>query len=183
MGCKAQNPVIDLSDRDGERNVGAYYKDMNFVLNPFVGTWLYTNGNDTLKIVFKKIVQNYNTKYYEDFLIGEYQYIKNGEELYNTLSDINSVLPIQTRHSIVGNTLPTTTTPFNDYTTNNFRVRLAFNEDSPFACRIEIRKTEVNGVDAIQVFKTSKPPDRKNGMPYLGNAMIQDGWYTLVKVP
>tara|TARA_R110001599_G_C11974559_1_gene634292 strand:- start:50 stop:577 length:528 start_codon:yes stop_codon:yes gene_type:complete len=67
----------------------SYYKDINNVLNNFEGTWLYTNGNTSLKIKLVKSLKYFNGKYYEDLLVGGYQYIKDGIEKINTLSDAN----------------------------------------------------------------------------------------------
>jgi hypothetical protein len=101
--CRAQNPVIDIiGSRMGQPN-GHYVKDMNFHLNPFQGTYLYTNGNTSLKIVLVKKERQYNGRYYEDLIIGEYQYIENGIEKVNTLNQINTVYNDQRSHNIDGN--------------------------------------------------------------------------------
>lgn len=71
----------------------AYYKDVNGFNNQYFGTWVYTNGNTMLKITFIPKSNFYVTtdirNYYADFLIGEFQYIENGIEKVNTLSNIN----------------------------------------------------------------------------------------------
>jgi hypothetical protein len=98
IGCKAQSPIID---RFGIEDYGivqnAYYKDLNNFFTPYVGTWIYTNGNTTLKITLRKRllfhVTNDIKTYYTDYLIGEYQYIENGVEKVNTLYDININYP------------------------------------------------------------------------------------------
>ena len=57
ISCKAQSPVLDISQDMGTENLtGAYYKDTYNLLNPFEGTYLYTNGNTIFKIVFQKKV-------------------------------------------------------------------------------------------------------------------------------
>ena len=55
FNCKAQSPIlaIETDSRIGISD-NSYYKDINNVLNGFEGTWLYTNGSDTLKIVLIK---------------------------------------------------------------------------------------------------------------------------------
>lgn len=181
--CNSQSPIVDLNDWNGQTPANIYIKDVNNVLNPFEGTWLYTSGSTTLKIKLKKITMFYNTLYYEDLLIGEYQYVKNGDELFNSLSEIDVILPFQTNHNIAGNLLQTTPSPFKDYTTDNFRVRLYLKEDSLYGCAVDIRKTVSNGVEAIQILKRSRPPLMKNGQDYALAPMIPDGFYTLVKVP
>lgn len=105
INCKAQSPIINIINDDGSDISGAYYKDVNNLLNPFEGTYVYTNGATTLKIVLvKKVLQAYNG-YYEDLIIGEYQYIKEGVEIANTLSEINTTYLNQRTHKIDGNFL------------------------------------------------------------------------------
>tara|TARA_R110002111_G_scaffold126258_1_gene190814 strand:- start:160 stop:699 length:540 start_codon:yes stop_codon:yes gene_type:complete len=81
-----------------------YYKDVNNVLNDFEGTWLYTNGNTSLKITLTKNIQYFNGKFYEDIIVGGYQYIENGVEKINTLSDA-SISNIGRNASIKGNNI------------------------------------------------------------------------------
>lgn len=104
-GCNAQSPVVDLEAWRGQTPANFYLQDVYGVLNPFEGTWLYTNSGTTLKITLKKITLSFNGLYYEDLLIGEYQYIKDGEELFNTLSEIDNILTYQDHHNIAGNIL------------------------------------------------------------------------------
>ncbi len=91
----AQSPVIDIEEysrKDAIEN--AYYKDINNFIDPFVGTWVYTEtcpitGNETVyfKIVLEKELMTYNGEYYLDMVIGEYQYKENEVELRNTLNN------------------------------------------------------------------------------------------------
>lgn len=99
----AQNPIIDISQSRFGQPDGYYMKDLNNLLNPFEGTYLYTNGNTSFKIVLVKKVQQYNGRYYEDLIIGEYQYIENGIEKVNTLPEINITYNNQGIHNISGN--------------------------------------------------------------------------------
>lgn len=103
INCKAQSPIIDIIDDDGSEVIGAYYKDVNNLLNPFEGTYVYTSGSTTLKIVLVKKVLQYNSQYYEDLIIGEYQYIKDGVQIVNTLSEITTTYLNQRNHKIEGN--------------------------------------------------------------------------------
>ena len=103
INCKAQSPIIDIIDDDGSEINGAYYKDVNNLLNPFEGTYVYTSGSTTLKIVLVKKVLQYNSQYYEDLIIGEYQYIKDGVQIANTLSEITTTYLNQRNHKIEGN--------------------------------------------------------------------------------
>ena len=103
--CKAQSPIINILDKDGTRDINAYYKDVNNLLNQYEGTYLYTNGTTSFKIVLVKKIMQFNGEYYEDLIIGEYQYIVNGVEIVNTLSELNTTYSNQRRHNIDGNSL------------------------------------------------------------------------------
>lgn len=96
INCKAQN----ISDLDFTRQTNAYYKDVNNLLNPFEGTYLYSNGSTIFKIELLK-----KSEYYEDLIIGEYQYILNGVQIANTISEINTTYLNQRTHKIDGNFL------------------------------------------------------------------------------
>lgn len=102
---KAQNPVIDIENRNGNRQTNAYYKDTNNLLNQYVGTYVYNYGNVSFKIVLEKRIQQYNGDFYEDIIIGEYQYIENNIELSNTIPEINTVYNNQIKHNIYGYSL------------------------------------------------------------------------------
>ena len=99
LSCKAQSPIISLSDHTAELVDNAYYKDIDGDLDNFVGTWIYTNGTSSIKVTFQKIEQVFNDEWYEDLLIGEYQYIENGVEKVNTLNNTPSDVY---EHSISG---------------------------------------------------------------------------------
>ena len=109
--CKAQSPVLNMEDANVTKSKApnnSYYKDVNNTLNTFEGTWLYTNGNTSLKIILvKKEMYHYQAgtrDYYEDLLVGGYQYIEDGVEKINTLSDANNP-SIGRNASIMGNNI------------------------------------------------------------------------------
>ena len=112
IGAKAQSPIIDFEDYKpvtlaGNRVKGAYYKDTKNQLNAYEGTYIYTNGTTSLKIILKKMMSTVPTNlYYEDIIVGEYQYIENGVEKINTFSKFNIGSPYKnTLHTIKGNLL------------------------------------------------------------------------------
>jgi hypothetical protein len=89
--CKAQSPIIPLytqSTYSGGIITDAYYKDVDSLQNQFVGSWKYTNGPTTFKIVLSKFNTHYNGKYYEDIIVGEYEYYENGVLKISTLSNL-----------------------------------------------------------------------------------------------
>jgi hypothetical protein len=105
LSCKAQSPIKNITEQGGPRIEGIYYKDINNYLDPFVGTYVYTNGTTSLKIVFEKKTMFYLLNQYEDLLIGEYQYIENGVEKINTLADLNGTYSNQNLPSFSGNSI------------------------------------------------------------------------------
>jgi hypothetical protein len=183
FSCKAQNPIIPIESRDGTRINGAYYKDTNNVFNGFEGTWLYTNGNTQLKIVLvKKIVSPFGT-YFEDLLIGEYQYIKDGQPLVNTLSNLTNSYPNHHYHSINGNGIVTTPDLLNctDCAPNEKRVSLGFTDALvDWSGFMIFKKTTVNGQEALKLYirYISKSVVEGEIVP---QQTITYGWYTLIK--
>lgn len=157
--CKAQNPIIDISESEMGLPNGYYMKDINNLLNPFEGTYLYTNGNTVFKIVLVKKIQQYNGEYYEDLIIGEYQYITNGIERVNTINEINTVYNDQRSHNIDGNLI----------VDNNFRIwkcpTCPANEKRLHGsirdastnryARITMRRTNENGQEVLKIYISS----------------------------
>lgn len=153
---KGQTVTIDIRDSELNQPDGYYSKDISNLLDSFVGTYLYTNGNTSLKIVLEKKVKQYNGRYYEDLIIGEYQYIVNGVEKINTLSQLNTVYSNQNRHKISGNHI---------ITNNNTRLwkcpQCAPNEKrlglgildaaTQRSAMIFMRRTTINGQQVMQV--------------------------------
>jgi len=84
--------TIDIDNGISFHNsiTNAYYKDVQGFMTPFVGTWLYTNGNTSFKIVLTKYSMEYTGEFYIDYIAGEYQYIESGVEIRNTLSNTDS---------------------------------------------------------------------------------------------
>ncbi|MFN7013808.1 MAG: DUF6705 family protein [Bacteroidia bacterium] len=109
FSCKAQRgsfyETVGLEDSSVEYALtGKYYKDLNNTLNNFTGTYLYTNGATSFKIILqKKIESSINDRYKEDILIGSYQYVENGVEKINVLNDINNNYPNGWKYNIHGN--------------------------------------------------------------------------------
>lgn len=150
LSCKAQ--TINIEDFDGNYSSGAYYKDTNNLLNPFEGTYVYTNGNNTLKLILRKVTMSNRANYFnEDLLIGEYQYVENGVEKINTLAQANVNYPNQINHSIDGNDiLEGTVRGCNDCAANEIRVGVSLNEPTTnnFALVI-LRQTTSSGQPAL----------------------------------
>jgi len=92
-------PVYEIGSADKKNNF--YYKDIDEFQNQFVGTWVLNEGPTYLKITFKKkpafLESRSDISYYEDYLIGEYDYKINGTTVVNTLENLNI------NHSVIFN--------------------------------------------------------------------------------
>src|SRR5574343_320349 len=97
LSLKAQ--IIDIYNDNSNTSgyvAGAYYKDLTNVHDQYIGTWLYTNGNTSLKLVFqerehvKSLTYKDGTFFYQDWLIGEGQYIENGTLKWNSLPNLSA---------------------------------------------------------------------------------------------
>lgn len=187
ISCKAQTPVFDIQDT---KNIvkdirGAYYKDTSNQLNAYEGTYLYTNGNSSLKIVLqKKVMSSMNGVYYEDLIIGEYQSIKDGVEKGNTLNKLTINYADQTKHNISGRFILTgTELGCKDCTPTEKRLRLGFIDGaSENVGEMDVRRTTVNGKNAIRV-KVSwiGPVAHKEGTPMSLPASVSGKEYILIK--
>lgn len=107
INCQAQSPIISLETPVFlPKTQNAYYKDVENNLSQFTGSWIYTDGNTSFKIVIqKREMALIPAGYYEDVLVGEYQYIKQGVEKVNTLSRLNTQLTDPWDYNIVGNSM------------------------------------------------------------------------------
>lgn len=184
ISCKAQSPVFDIEDRNNrvpEIN-GFYIKDTSDQLNAYEGTYVYTDGNTLLKIVLEKrtMYQLYAVPgiRYDDLIIGEYQYIKNGVEIINTLYKLAN----QNRHSIKANRILigkelgcNTCAPSEKRLAGGIVDEITHNSGD-----IQIRRVTVNGQAAIEIWigwmmRTYKEGTPKPAQPYFGS------YITLVK--
>lgn len=61
-----------------------YFKDVNNVLDKFLGTWKYETATESLEVTFVKITHETYNSDYVDMISGQYIYIKNGVTIINT---------------------------------------------------------------------------------------------------
>lgn len=185
LACKAQSPIYDISEPSFGKTPGSYFKDLNGNLDGYDGTYLYTNGTTSLKIVLKKKIKSYGY-YYEDLVVGEYQYIKNGVELHNTLANINvNYTDEDLNHLITGHRILTGTVyGCPDCSPTEKRLRLSFGDKKAHRIiGIDIRKTSVNGISAIKVlvFDEGSTIILKAGDPRSPAPSLEFGDYLLIK--
>ncbi|GAA4158801.1 hypothetical protein GCM10022217_20550 [Chryseobacterium ginsenosidimutans] len=153
--------IIDIRDTKYSYLSNTYYdyykKDLNNLLNPFQGTYIYTSGNTSFKIVLKKMIKQQIGLHFEDIIIGEYQYIENGIEKINTLSNIDIIYPDQFfKHNIVGNGIigNINNRQWKCPQCNPNEKRLSLIIEDKLSDRIAdllLRKTIINGKDVIQI--------------------------------
>jgi hypothetical protein len=177
-----QTSIVNILDLNGERLPNVHYKDINNLLNPYAGTWLYDNGTTSLKIILKKITSN-NSLYLEDMIIGEYQYVENGIEKVNTLNEIDIVYPNQISHHISGNSLikKTTRPVCNDCATNERRLRLGISEIGSFGT-VLVRIIDVNGQIGINIrIRRDESIAYVEGTPPPAEPKIPCGEFILIK--
>lgn len=196
--CKAQviNPVniIPIQNLDNVKVIteNDYIKDTNNLLNQFVGTWEYTNGATKLKIVLRKEVNDYNGYYREDLIYGEYQYIENGVEKINTLSEIDVEYTAQINHSIGGNAILENNArqlPCSDCLLNQKRFLGHISDPlKDITGRLFLRKIIVNGEPALSALihftgiRTTGTDASNIEQEFVGST-IPNGDYTLIKLP
>ena len=154
LSCKAQ--IINIKDQGSYmyRSQGQYYKDINNLLDPFVGTWLYTDGNKQLKIILTKKIDHNNGVYSEDILVGGYQYIVDNEILVDTLNEINGIYLNSILYPISGNRILENNynPPCNDCNIGEKRLSLSFSEPASNLKGILIlRKKTINGLELLEL--------------------------------
>ena len=178
---QAQSPIIDIEDFYIDPKVdNAYYKDINNYFNDFEGTWLYTNGNTSLKIVLIKQSMLYTGRFYVDYIGGEYQYIENGLEKRNTLSNTSIYTSsIQSGTLIKNNAKP----ECSNCQPNERRLRVIFSDRTrERSGTLVLKKTIVNGQLALQgqLWGEGGSYDEANPPQYFEMA-VPSGNYTFIK--
>ena len=86
------NAQISLASLEGtnQRLQNHYYQDIENFLEPLAGTYLYQQGGRTFKIMLnKKVYSSQNDIYYQDMLIGGYQY-NDGNIQIDLLNDLEN---------------------------------------------------------------------------------------------
>lgn len=74
---------------------GPEYREniINKHIDKLVGTWVWTNGNDSFTLVLKKdnVKPVPTADFYMDIFYGFHRYVKNGKEIENTISHQNTL--------------------------------------------------------------------------------------------
>jgi hypothetical protein len=176
--------ILDISDYNGDVRVqGAYYKDTKNKLNPYVGTYVYTNGTTTLKFVFKKVLDKNTNLYTQDVIAGEYQYIVNGVEKANTLNRFKLYTADEVwKHSVHSNFIADAQTYCSDCAPNEEHLYASLFDDNAEAGAIfDVKRIVQNGKQAIRVIIGWDLRVHKENDPPLLNPSLPGGYYILVK--
>lgn len=184
VSCNAQSPVINLRDWKGENIVNSYLKDANNELDAYEGTYVFTSGDTIFKIKLKKVIKAKTIRYYRDLLVGEMEYKIGNITLLNTLPQLNTVYFDQANHKIDGGSifqnLELPVCP--ECAPNEITLRLSIDDTQYFAAFF-VKKTIINGMPALRVFKrTSGPITKTAGQPKTVS-IIRDGDYIFIKQP
>ena len=183
LHSKAQSPVVNIEDDNGERPQNIYYKDINNLLDTYVGTYIYTNGSTSLKFVLQKKLLAFDGWLYEDVIIGEYQYIENGVEKVNTLNNLNINHTDSWDYNILGNRIIKIGLPgCDDCTPTEKRLRLSLRDTVSGAwANLIFAKTIVNGQQAINLSLMWDIRTHIYGTPELTPRSFLGGEFILIK--
>jgi hypothetical protein len=127
-------------------------------------------------------------QYFEDIIIGEYQYVENGIEKANTLSDLNQNFSRQRKHKLNGNRFINKNNRAwvcNDCSELEKRLKLIINDviSGRFGDFIIRRKTE-NNQEVIKVLATHFSGKILIGdEPEQINFALPEGEFTMIKQP
>lgn len=187
--------IIDIRDSTYSGVTNTFYdyykKDLNNLLDPFQGTYIYANGNTSFKIVLKKMIKQPEGLHFEDMIIGEYQYIENGVEKLNTLSNLNVLYSHQLlKHGIAGNGIISNINSrvWKCPQCNSNEKRLGITITDKISGRYAdfyMRRTSVNGQEVLQVKITNisssvinvDDPSTFNEPPFT----LPSGEFTMIK--
>jgi len=84
LGQETIVPIEQRKDLNKEPNTYYYYKDINGVLDKYVGTWKYQSNTEIFEITFTKIIHQDHGGDFKDELVSRFKYTKNGVVIYNT---------------------------------------------------------------------------------------------------
>ena len=185
ISCKAQTPVFDITDysnRSTSEVPNRYIKDISNLLDPFVGTYIYNDVTKILKIVLQKKTMSLRYNYYEDLIIGEYQYIEDGVEKSNTLYKLSNNYPDGIYYSIHGNQIMNGNTLCDDCLPNEKHLRGGLVETATRnSAEIDFKLTTVGGQPAIRVWLYWRYRTVVDGDPEPPQASFPGGEYIMLK--
>lgn len=188
-GYAPAQQIEPLYDNPDYAVPNTYYKDLYNDLDPFVGTWMYTNGNTSLTITLQKKIRVLNDNFFEDMLIGGYKYVVNGTTVVNTLPllDNNYTDPIY--YPLYGSRIIGPNSPACQNCDPDTRlVTLAFDESDRdvyiMGPEMQFQRVDDGGVQKVKVvFKSTVTalPDSPTHTPEFSNYSVPFGTYVLTR--
>lgn len=124
--CSSAQTIVDMAgDRQNEHyENGQYYiKDINNFMLPYLGIWNYIDGNKEFRITLTKVSQfhvvfnDFNTNYYRDGLLIQYQKFENGQLIFSS--------PVETSPTGIIKEFGKLNMSFKDYQRNNVGFQLS----------------------------------------------------------
>ncbi len=177
--------IIKNIDSYGYDEPNVYYKDINNMLNPFEGTYIYSNNNVEFEIkLIKKIASMPPTNSYcVDMLIGGFRF-QNNSSIVNCIPLINIELTDGGLNYINARSFYTGKTRGCDECGDNEKWLIGSIEDpvSGSVDELFIRKVVENGQEAIKIFIFHSLTFRKAGDPIPPPITYPvNQWFTLLK--
>lgn len=192
ISCKSQTIIQSSQNFYTDTPNGGYYKDANNLLDPYVGTWIYTNGTTSLTIKLRKIINHYNGKFYADLLVGEYQYIENGIEKLNTLNQFTLDYTFQYDHKLYSSSLLNALDKPNPCVSCNnsiSRVDIAYSDNvkgimGSFCIGLSTTSNTIANVyiSSTGIKYSGDPNDISTLTSEHVGTTIPNGWYSFVKI-
>lgn len=184
LSCKAQFPVIHIESWNGIPIQNSYVQDNNDILDDYVGTYVHTSGDTIFTFKLRKIETAFTGYHFEDLLIGEYEYKIGNNSLINRLSEFNANYPNQNYHYIHGNRiLENLSIPACANCALNEKRVCVLITDKKYPSSFVLKRTTVNGNQALQVFKYTEGPFSKLETDPPLIAIIRDGDFLFIKQP
>lgn len=75
----------------------SYIKDIDGEFDVYIGTWVWTNGNETVTFKLQKVTHQLfaESGSYLDYMIGDYKYVVNNITIVNSIDQTLDLLPEQ----------------------------------------------------------------------------------------
>jgi hypothetical protein len=153
----AQNyQVVDIANHNIDNSqTGFYYKDVNNIFNMFEGTFLYEGNGITLEFNLQKKEMSAppTNAFLEDYLIGGFRYVLNGQEISNTLNDAaNNYNDAVMNVIFIGNIFQGNHRWCSDCAVDEYWLEGSIKDPiSGYRGRLYMKKTTHNGQEAIKV--------------------------------
>jgi hypothetical protein len=182
----SQSPIIPLNNFNGNINNNDYLKDTNNNLDTFIGTYLHNENGVYFLIKLRKEIKYFNGFYYIDRLIGDLEYKENNITLLNTVQNFNSVFnfhgpnfhSIKSDYLLNKNEKPECV----DCQQNELQLSATIFDTRKYSSFI-LKKTNINGQEALKVLKyTVGPYSKIDGQAPIEN-IIADKEYIFIKQP